>query len=88
LVTFSLFGVIPIISVSAEEDAMHWRAKVLNFASLIVVLVEFEGKLECVPAGDGTHFCYTVGIFHFPDIPGIEKMLPDLVRVFPHISLL
>ena len=50
------------------------------------VLIEFEGKLEGVPAGDGTDLGDAVRIFHLPDIPGVEKMFSDLVRVFPHNS--
>ena len=79
--------VIPLtISVRADEEAMALaQPKVWNLASLISVLVQLEGELQGVAAGDGAHLGDAVRVLHFADIPGMEEMFHDF-SVYSHID--
>jgi hypothetical protein len=48
------------------------------------LFVEPEGKLQRVAAGQGADLADAVGVFYFTDVLGVEKMVFNFVRVFPH----
>jgi hypothetical protein len=73
-----------IISVSTDDVPMALaQPKVLNFASAILpssssLKVSFRASPQ---AREPTS---PIRIFHFPDVPRIEKMVLKFIRVFPH----
>jgi len=63
------------------------QPNVLNFASDIrypAVLIQLERQLQSIAAGQRADLADPVRIFHFPDVTGIEKMVLELFRIFPH----
>jgi len=78
-----------IISVRAEDEAIALaQPNVLNLASFIFYSHPVKRKFERVTAGKRPDFRYTIRIFDFADIAWIEKVLFNLVCIFPHKTLL
>ena len=75
-----------IISVRAEAEAMALaQPKVLNLASSMWPLSSsLKVSLRASPQAMLPTRADAVGVFHLPDVAGVEEMVHDLVRIFPH----